>query len=162
LQEGRSDVVDNPQNYNLITLSEYQVVLAERDSRFVDGDGDGLTDQREGELGTNPLEQTVYYLKDSYDAAVLSANESGRIEVITNPQFFNLRTEEAYNLVVEQRDSRFLDSDADGITDEKEDELGSEKGVKTVYYLQSAYDSAVGAATIEGRNEVILNPSHLI
>jgi hypothetical protein len=157
---GRNDVVTNPQNFDLISSAAYQDVIAQRDSLFADSDGDGLTDDKELELATDAQEETIYYLKNSYDWAVTNARDSAESEILANPQAYSLRTETAYNLVVAQRDSRFLDSDGDGLTDEKEEEISSNSTESTVFFLQGALDSAVVSARDEGRNEVVTNPSN--
>ena len=159
-EAGRGDVTLSPQNYDLTPTSAYETVLAERDARFTDSDGDGLTDAKEAELATEAMEETTFYLESSYMDAVAAARVSGRGEVIANPQAYSLKTEAAYNLVVAQRDSRFLDSDGDGLTDYKEQALATNTGEVTGFYLQSALDGAVASAKAEGRSEVITNPSN--
>ncbi|MCH1499341.1 MAG: hypothetical protein L7U83_09765, partial [Akkermansiaceae bacterium] len=46
---GQNEVVADPGSFGLITDAQYQAIVAERDARFVDTDGDGLTDVKEGE-----------------------------------------------------------------------------------------------------------------
>ncbi|MDB4622742.1 hypothetical protein OAE02_03210, partial [Akkermansiaceae bacterium] len=159
-EAGRGDVTSSPQNYDLTPTSAYETVLAERNARFADSDGDGLTDAKEAELTTEAMEETTFYLESSYTDAVATARANGRGEVIANPQAYSLKTETAYNLVIAQRDSRFLDSDGDGLTDFKEQALATNIDEQTVYYLQSALDGAVTVAKEEGRSEVITNPSN--
>lgn len=157
---GRSDVTTNPQNYELTPNSVYGTLLAERDSRFVDSDGDGITDNKEDELGSNVSQETAFYLQDAYDSGLANAQQAGRLEVISNPQVYQLKTREAYDQIVQERDARFIDSDGDGLTDEKELELQTSSEEETVFYLQSALDEAVTTATTQGRNEVTTNPSN--
>ena len=64
----------------------------------------------------------------------------------------------AYNNVVEDRDARFVDTDADGITDLKEAELETDLTEKTTFYLQSVYNNAIADAREVGRNDVMANP----
>ncbi len=156
---GRNDVTANPQSYELTTLAAYRIVVAERDRRFIDSDGDGLTNKKESELFSNPSEETTFYFQDSYDSAIADARESGLTEVLTNPQDYSLKTEEAYNLVVSQRDARFEDADGDGITNLKEAELETDPNNGTVFYLENTgFEDAVAAARQTGRNDVVVFP----
>jgi hypothetical protein len=180
------------------TQEAYNAVVAERDARFIDADGDGLTDVIEAELQSNAAEVTSFYLAKDYDEAVLSALVQGRNDVTENPQDFDLissATYEAlvaerdanlasytaalaakdgviatlsdsitqkdvdYEAVVAERDARFIDTDADGITDVKEIELETDPNVETVFYLDNAeFEIAVASAREAGRNDVILDP----
>ncbi|MDA7867626.1 leucine-rich repeat protein [Akkermansiaceae bacterium] len=70
-----------------------------------DGDGDGLTDVKETELGSDAATETTFYLADAYDEAVNSAVISGRSEVISNPQNFNLIPTVAYDALRVQCDA---------------------------------------------------------
>ncbi|MDA7496682.1 hypothetical protein N8491_02660 [Akkermansiaceae bacterium] len=156
---GRNDVTANPQSYELTTLAAYRIVVAERDRRFIDSDGDGLTNKKESELFSNPSEETTFYFQDSYDSAIADARESGLTEVLSNPQNYSLKTEEAYNLVVSQRDARFEDTDGDGITNLKEAELETDPNDGTVFYLENTgFEDAVAAARQTGRNDVVVFP----
>ena len=156
---GRKDVTANPQSYDLTTLAAYGIVVAERDRRFVDSDDDGLTDKKESELFSNPSEETTFYFQASYDRAIADARESGLTEVLSNPQKYSLKTEEAYNLLVSQRDTRFEDTDGDGITNVKEDELETDPNDGTVFYLENTgLEDAVAAARQTGRNDVVVFP----
>ena len=173
----------SPGNFNLTTIEAYNTVIAERDARptqvaydalaaerdarFVDTDQDGLTDVKEIELETDVAVETGFYLQGAYDAAVSASNlqgrQTGRLEVGANPASFNLTTLEAYNTVVAERDARFLDTDEDGLTDSKEIELETDATFETRFYLQGAYDSAVSASNLQGRQtgrlEVGANPA---
>ena len=180
------------------TQEAYNAVVAERDARFIDTDGDGLTDVIEAELQSNAAEVTSFYLVADYDEAVLSALVQGRNDVTENPQDFDLISSATYealvaerdaNLanytvalaakdgviatlndsitqkdvefeaVVAERDARFIDTDADGITDVKEIELETDPNVETVFYLDDAeFEIAVASARAAGRNDVILDP----
>nr|MBR9811178.1 hypothetical protein [bacterium] len=180
------------------TQEAYNAVVAERDARFIDADGDGLTDVIEAELQSNAAEVTSFYLAADYDEAVLSALVQGRNDVTENPQDFDLISSATYealvaerdaNLanytaalaakdgviatlndsitqkdvefeaVVAERDARFIDTDADGITDVKEIELETDPNVETVFYLDDAeFEIAVASARAAGRNDVILDP----
>ena len=180
------------------TQEAYNAVVAERDARFIDADGDGLTDVIEAELQSNAAEVTSFYLAKDYDEAVLSALVQGRNDVTENPQDFDLISSATYealvaerdaNLanytaalaakdgviatlndsitqkdvefeaVVAERDARFIDTDADGITDVKEIELETDPNVETVFYLDDAeFEIAVASARAAGRNDVILDP----
>lgn len=180
------------------TQEAYNAVVAERDARFIDADGDGLTDVIEAELQSNAAEVTSFYLAADYDEAVLSALMQGRNDVTENPQDFDLISSATYealvaerdaNLanytaalaakdgviatlndsitqkdvefeaVVAERDARFIDTDADGITDVKEIELETDPNVETVFYLDDAeFEIAVASARAAGRNDVILDP----
>lgn len=180
------------------TQEAYNAVVAERDARFIDADGDGLTDVIEAELQSNAAEVTSFYLVADYDEAVLSALVQGRNDVTENPQDFDLISSATYealvaerdaNLanytaalaakdgviatlndsitqkdvefeaVVAERDARFIDTDADGITDVKEIELETDPNVETVFYLDDAeFEIAVASARAAGRNDVILDP----
>ena len=180
------------------TQEAYNAVIAERDARFIDADGDGLTDVIEAELQSNAAEVTSFYLAEDYDEAVLSALVQGRNDVTENPQDFDLvssATYEAlvaerdvnlasytaalaakdgviatlndsiaqkdvdYEAVVAERDARFIDTDADGITDIKEIELETDPNVETVFYLDNAeFEIAVASAREAGRNDVVSDP----
>jgi hypothetical protein len=173
-QTGRNDVVVFPFRYGLVALEEYNKVVAERDERFSDSDGDGLTDLKEAELDTNSEQETSFYLQSVFETAVLTAQVEGRNAVTNNPANYNLTsqtlynavvaqrdarpTQEAYQDVVEQRDERFVDTDADGITDIKEAELSSDSQEVTIFYLEGVYQDSVLNARITGRGDVTRNP----
>jgi hypothetical protein len=105
-QAGRADVTGNPANFNLTTVeayntvvaerdarptqAAYDAVVAERDARFVDTDEDGLTDVKEGELETDPVVGTTFYLQGTYDNAVAEARTAGRRDVTSNPHNYDL------------------------------------------------------------------------
>ncbi|MDA7639660.1 hypothetical protein N8686_03600, partial [Akkermansiaceae bacterium] len=158
--KGRGEVTSNPQNFNLISTAAFAALEAERDARFADTDGDGLTDAREAELQSSPTEETIFYLKSAYDAAVMSSRVIGRDEVITNPQNFSLISTTAYAELQAERDARFVDADGDGLTDVKEVELQTDPAIETTFYLTGAYDDAVASAIVKGRGEVIANPQN--
>ena len=159
-ERGRADVTANPQNYELTPSNAYAAVLAERDARFPDSDGDGLTDDKENELASNASEETNFYLQSAYDSALANARQTGRTEVTANPQIYELKTQDAYNLIIAQRDARFVDSDGDGLTDLKEAELDTNSEQETSFYLQSVFETAVLTAQVEGRNAVTNNPAN--
>ena len=159
-ERGRTDVTTNPQNYELTSSAAYTTVLAERNARFSDSDGDGLTDEKENELASNATEETNFYLQTAYDSALSNARQTGRTEVTANPQIYNLKTQEAYDLVIAQRDARFVDSDEDGLTDQKESELNTNLEEGTSFYLQSVFETAVATAREEGQEAVTTNPAN--
>ena len=64
-----------------------------------------------------------------------------------------------YNTVIAERDGRFVDTDADGITDVKEAELETDSAEETIFYLQGAYDSAVAASRLAGQGDVTADPA---
>ena len=123
-----------------------------------DSDGDGLTDVKEAELESDSGTATIFYLGDVYDDAVESALVRGRGEVTSTPQNFNLISTAAYAALQVECDSRFLDTDGDGLTDQKEKELESDSSIETTFYLTDAYDEAVNSALISGRSEVTSSP----
>ena len=125
-----------------------------------DSDGDGLTDVKEAELESDSGTATTFYLGDVYDDAVESALVRGRGEVTSTPQNFNLISTAAYAALQVECDSRFLDTDSDGLTDQKEKELESDSLIETTFYLTDAYDEAVNSALISGRSEVTSNPQN--
>ena len=86
------------------TQEAYNAVIAERDARFIDADGDGLTDVIEAELQSNAAEVTSFYLAEDYDEAVLSALVQGRNDVTENPQDFDLVSSATYEALVAERD----------------------------------------------------------
>jgi hypothetical protein len=103
---GQGDVTSAPASYNLITQTNYNTVVDERNARFVDTDEDGITDVKEGELETDTNEATVFYLQDAYDFAVNTSRLAGQADVTANPQGFELTTVSAYNNILAQRDAR--------------------------------------------------------
>ena len=156
---GRNDVTTNPQNYGLKTTTAYQAIIAERNARFIDTDGDGLTDTKESELDTNHSEETTFYLQSFFDNAVANSLQSGRTEVTASPQNYDLTTIDSYEEMVDQRNARFVDSDQDGLTDIKERELSSDPNLATSFYLQGAYDTAVAEALQAGSDSVTNSPN---
>jgi hypothetical protein len=90
---------------------------------------------------------------------VVESRTAGRSDVTSTPASYNLTTTESYNAVVAERDARFVDTDADGITDVKEAELETDSAEETVFYLQGAYDSAVAASRVAGRGDVTTDPA---
>jgi hypothetical protein len=109
LVRGRGEVTSTPQNFNLISTAAYAALQVECDSRFLDTDGDGLTDQKEKELESDSSIETTFYLTDAYDEAVNSALISGRSEVTSSPQNFDLISTVAYNALQLQRDADLAD-----------------------------------------------------
>ena len=154
---GRSDVTGAPSAYDLTPTALYDVVVAERDARFVDTDADGITDVKEAELETDMTEKTTFYLQSVYNSAIADAREVGRNDVTANPQSYELTTLAAYSLVVAERDRRFLDSDEDGLTDKKESELFSNPSEETTFYFQASYDRAIADARESALTEVLSN-----
>ena len=96
--------------------------------------------------------------QEAYDTAVAESRTAGRSDVTSTPASYNLTTTESYNTVVAERDARFVDTDADGITDVKEAELETDSAEETVFYLQGAYDSAIAASRVAGRGDVTADP----
>lgn len=157
---GREDVIQSPHVYGLTTKSLYESVVAQRDARPADSDGDGLTDAKESALGTNANEATSFYLQASYDALAAATTEEIRSKILASPQNYGLTTKTAFDNVIAQRNTRFVDTDGDGITDEKESQLASNVNERTDFYLSSSYGAAVAEAVQTGRNEVIANPQN--
>ncbi|MDC0282764.1 hypothetical protein OAK59_02455, partial [Akkermansiaceae bacterium] len=263
---GQNDVTSNPSTYGLYGESAYNAIVLERDTRFLDSDEDGITNEKEAELETDASSETVFYLQEELDSATANARAAGRSDVTTNPLDYALTTkaaydgvvterdarptqaesdaavsqarvagrsdvmidpasyslfsaeaytavvaerdarpslaayntaiveslatgrssvtnnpgdyglyqaaeynavvaerdarptQEAYTAVVAERDNRFLDSDEDGITDEKEAELETDTSKETVFYLQGALDTATADARSSGRSDVTTNP----
>ena len=159
-EAGREDVIQSPHVYGLTTKSLYESVVAQRDARPADSDGDGLTDAKESALGTNANEATSFYLQASYDALAAATTEEIRSKILASPQNYGLTTKTAFDNVIAQRNTRFVDTDGDGITDEKESQLASNVNERTDFYLLSSYGAAVAEAVQTGRNEVIANPQN--
>ncbi|MDA7900676.1 thrombospondin type 3 repeat-containing protein [Akkermansiaceae bacterium] len=159
-EAGREDVIQSPHVYGLTTKSLYESVVAQRDARPADSDGDGLTDAKESALGTNANEATSFYLQASYDALAAATTEEIRSKILASPQNYGLTTKTAFDNVIAQRNTRFVDTDGDGITDEKESQLASNVNERTDFYLSSSYGAAVAEAVQTGRNEVIANPQN--
>ncbi|MDC0321095.1 hypothetical protein OAL53_04375, partial [Akkermansiaceae bacterium] len=109
---GKNEVVADPGSFGLITDAQYQAIVAERDARFVDTDGDGLTDVKEGELETDLAFETRFYLQAAYDSAIIQylseGRKAGQSDVTGNPSDFDLTTIEAYNTVVAERDANLV------------------------------------------------------
>ena len=116
-------------------------VIAERDARPTQGVYDALIAERDGNL-----ESYTENLAEK-DGVIATLSES-----ITEK-------DAAYALVVAERDSRFEDTDEDGITDIKEIELETDPNVETVFYLNNTeFETAVASARATGQNDVILDP----
>ena len=157
---GRSEVTTNPQNFSLIKRDAYDSVVAERDARFLDSDQDGLTDEKEIELGVSISEKTNFYLQGAFDEIAGNALDDSLEQVTANPQNYGFASIAAYNAVVAERDSRFVDTDRDGLTDQKENELATSSTEATTFYLKSAYDSVIAESLQVGRDEVVENPQN--
>ncbi|MDA7515943.1 leucine-rich repeat protein, partial [Akkermansiaceae bacterium] len=143
LQDGRDEVTTNPAAFALFTTPQYDAIVADRDSRFVDTDADGITDVKEAELGSDTSQDTIFFLKDAYDFAVNTSRLAGQADVVDAPASFELFTTPQYEAIVTEKDARFVDTDADGITDVKEAELKTDAAEETVFYLAEAYDAIV-------------------
>jgi hypothetical protein len=135
-----------------------------------DSDSDGIPDASEVAAGldlntADTIASAVAFLTeelanrpDGFDEAVASARSAGQNDVTSNPSTYGLYGESAYNAIILERDARFLDSDEDGITDEKEAELETDVSSETVFYLQEGLDSATAGARAAGRLDVMTNP----
>ncbi|MDB4656561.1 hypothetical protein OAE75_01585, partial [bacterium] len=137
---GRSDVTGNPGDFKLTTVeayntvvaerdarptqTSYDAIVAERDARFIDTDEDGLTDVKEIELETNLAFETRFYLQTAYDNVATQylreGRKAGRSDVTGNPGDFNLKTVEAYNTVVAERDARPTRDAYDTVVEERD------------------------------------------
>ena len=116
-------------------------VIAERDARPTQEDYDALIAERDENL-------------ENY-----TANLAEKDGVITTLSESITEKDAAYALVVAERDSRFEDTDADGITDIKEIELETDPNVGTVFYLNNTeFETAVASARETGQNDVIIDP----
>ena len=116
-------------------------VIAERDARPTQEDYDALIAERDENL-------------ENY-----TANLAEKDGVITTLSESITEKDAAYALVVAERDSRFEDTDADGITDIKEIELETDPNVGTVFYLNNTdFETAVASARETGQNDVIKDP----
>ena len=116
-------------------------VIAERDARPTQDDYDALIAERDENL-------------ENY-----TANLAEKDGVITTLSESITEKDAAYALVVAERDSRFEDTDADGITDIKEIELETDPNVGTVFYLNNTeFETAVASARETGQNDVIIDP----
>ena len=116
-------------------------VIAERDARPTQDDYDALIAERDENL-------------ENY-----TANLAEKDGVITTLSESITEKDAAYALVVAERDSRFEDTDADGITDIKEIELETDPNVGTVFYLKNTeFETAVASARETGQNDVIIDP----
>ena len=116
-------------------------VIAERDARPTQEDYDALIAERDENL-------------ENY-----TANLAEKGGVITTLSESITEKDAAYALVVAERDSRFEDTDADGITDIKEIELETDPNVGTVFYLNNTeFETAVASARETGQNDVIIDP----
>ncbi|MDB4685858.1 hypothetical protein OAF68_09305 [Akkermansiaceae bacterium] len=116
-------------------------VIAERDARPTQEDYDALIAERDENL-------------ENY-----TENLAEKGGVITTLSESITEKDAAYALVVAERDSRFEDTDADGITDIKEIELETDPNVGTVFYLNNTeFETAVASARETGQNDVIIDP----
>jgi hypothetical protein len=105
-QLGRNDILESPQNFDLTTKDAFNAVLAERDARptaeayaaivierdarYLDSDGDGLTDLKEGELQSSLATATRFILEDDHEISLEAVRKTGRNDVLFNPQNFEL------------------------------------------------------------------------
>jgi hypothetical protein len=135
---GQGDVTSDPTSYGLVTQTSYDIVVAKH--------------------GAAIAERDARPTRTAYDTAVAESRTAGRSDVTSTPASYNLTTTESYNTVVAERDARFVDTDADGITDVKEAELETDSAEETVFYLQGAYDSAVAASRVAGRGDITADP----
>ncbi len=116
-------------------------VIAERDARPTQEDYNALIAERDENL-------------ENYTANLVEKDG-----VITTLSESIAEKDAAYALVVAERDSRFEDTDADGITDIKEIELETDPNVGTVFYLNNTeFETAVASARETGQNDVIKDP----
>ena len=83
----------------------------------------GKLSKLEAQLATVTAERDARPTQEAYDAAVVIARTAGQVDVTSDPTSYGLVTQTNYNTMVTERDSRFVDTDKDGITDEKEAEL---------------------------------------
>ena len=121
--------------------AQLAIVIAERDARPTQEDYDALIAERDENL-------------ENY-----TANLAEKDGVITTLSESITEKDAAYALVVAERDSRFEDTDADGITDIKEIELETDPNVGTVFYLNNTeFETAVASARETGQNDVIIDP----
>jgi hypothetical protein len=135
-----------------------------------DSDSDGIPDPSEVAAGldlntADTIASAVAFLTeelanrpDGFDEAMALARSAGQNDVTSNPSTYGLYGGSAYNAIILERDARFLDSDEDGITDEKEAELETDVSSETVFYLQEGLDSATAGARAAGRLDVTTNP----
>ena len=111
------------------------------------------------QLANVEAERDARPTQTAYDTAVAASRVAGQGDVTSTPASYNLTTSEAYNTIVAERDGRFVDTDADGITDVKEAELETDSAEETIFYLQEAYDSAVAASRLSGQGDVTADPA---
>jgi hypothetical protein len=128
--DGVGDGEEDNDNDGLTNAQEIGIYLT--DPLLADSDSDGLSDSTEIRLNLDP--KIVTNMEDV-------ANELSTLRV-------------SYENVLAERDARFVDTDADGITDVKEAELESDSAEATVFYLQEAYEAAVIDSRIVGRSDV--------
>ncbi len=105
-ETGQNDVILDPLSYGLVSGSAYEAVISERDDRFIDTDGDGLTDVKEAELESDKDELTLFYLQDAYDLGIELARFEGRSDVTDSPNDYSLVSRAEYNVIVTERDER--------------------------------------------------------
>ncbi|MDB4573032.1 hypothetical protein N9Z92_03915, partial [Akkermansiaceae bacterium] len=126
---GQSDVTTDPAKYDLVTQASYNAIVTERDARFVDTDGDGLTDVKEVELETDATIETRFYLQAAYDSAIIQylseGRKAGQSDVTENPANFDLTTVEAYNAVVAERDARPTQAAYEAVITERDTNLAT-------------------------------------
>ena len=70
----------------------------------------------------------------------------------------NVALQASYDNAIAERDARFVDSDEDGITDVKEAELETDPQEVTAFYLEASDPTAIEAARLAGRSEVLNAP----
>ena len=153
--EALSSFGENGTNWNGLTVSMSASYLNELSAKLTELSQRPTAEQ----LANVEAERDARPTQTAYDTAVAASRVAGQGDVTSTPASYNLTTSEAYNTIVAERDGRFVDTDADGITDVKEAELETDSAEETIFYLQDAYDSAVAASRLSGQGDVTADPA---
>ena len=161
---GRGDVTADPATFALTTLAAYNEMVVQKDITITTlnttvGEKNALIVQKDNQY--NELEERRVAEAQQLNGIIETRNNtiSSNTATIASLNETIAQKDTAYATVVAERDARFVDTDADGITDVKEAELETDSAEETVFYLQGAYDSAIAASRVAGRGDVTADPA---
>ena len=106
---GQGDVTSDPASYSLVTQTNYNTVIAERDARPTQTNYNAVIAERDA----RPTQT-------AYDTAVAESRTAGRSDVTSTPASYNLTTTESYNTVVAERDARPTQTAYDTVVEQRD------------------------------------------